>query len=156
MNISDLPSLSLPLYAVPVREDKNMTRIYDELRGKWVALTPEEWVRQQFVSWLKNERGYLAGRMGNEIGITLNRTLRRCDTVVFDSARMPLMIVEYKAPSVAVTQKVFDQIVRYNMVLMAPYLVVSNGIRHYCCAIDFDRRSYRFLPDIPLYSDIVR
>lgn len=154
MKIADLPTLALPEYDIPLKSDSDMDRIYDYLRRKWVALTPEEWVRQRFVRWLEAERGYFAGRMGNEIAITLNRTLRRCDTVVYDAQRAPLMVVEYKAPNVPVTQKVFDQIVRYNMVVAAPYITVSNGIRHFCCAIDFESRSYRFLSDIPMYQSI--
>ncbi len=156
MNIRDLPKLALPECALSVREDSDMPRIYDSLRRKWVALTPEEWVRQNFVHWLQDSRGYMPGRMGNEVALILNRTQRRCDTVVYDSCRRPLMIVEYKAPSVGVTQKVFDQIVRYNMVLMAPFLAVSNGLHHFCCAIDFAARRYKFLPEIPEYGDIVR
>lgn len=156
MIIANLPELTLPVCDIPLKSDRDMDRIYDHLRQKWVALTPEEWVRQHFVRWLEAERGYISGRMGNEVAITLNRTLRRCDTVIYDSHRSPLMIVEYKAPNVAITQKVFDQIVRYNMVLFAPYIAVSNGLKHFCCAIDFAARSYRFLEDIPMYQDIAK
>ena len=155
MKIADLPPLMLPDCEVPLCAGADMDRIYDALRQKWVALTPEEWVRQRFVRWLQLERGYMRGRMGNEIALTLNRTMRRCDTVVYDGHCRPVMIIEYKAPNVAITQKVFDQIVRYNMVLASPYIAVSNGIRHFCCAIDFATRSYRFLRDIPMYSEIV-
>lgn len=155
MKIADLPMLMLPECDVPLRSDSDMDRVFDELRQKWVALTPEEWVRQRFVRWLEHERGYMKGRMGNEIALTLNRTSRRCDTVVYDACRKPVMIVEYKAPNVAITQKVFDQIVRYNMVLAAPYVTVSNGLRHFCCAIDFANRSYGFLKEVPEYKEIV-
>lgn len=156
MNIADCPQLNLPPCDVPLRHDPDMDRIYDLLRGKWVALTPEEWVRQRFVRWLIAERGYMAGRMGNEIAIHLNGTLRRCDTVVYDSARHPLMVIEYKAPNVAISQKVFDQIVRYNMVMGAPFVTVSNGLSHFSCAINFAARSYAFLREVPLYASIVR
>lgn len=94
--------------------------------------------------------------MANEIGIELNGTRKRCDTVVFDSAGLPFMIVEYKAPDINITQKVFDQIVRYNMVLHARYLTVSNGLRHYCCIIDYQNSTYNFIPTVPDYQEVSR
>lgn len=127
--------------------------IYDPLRRKHVALTPEEWVRQHFVDYMIGVKGFPPSLMANEIGLTLNGTRRRCDTVVFDRRGQPMMIVEYKAPTVAVTQRVFDQIVRYNMVLRARYLTVSNGLAHYCCRIDYAARSYEFLPELPAYAE---
>jgi len=130
-------------------------KVFDPLRRKYVALTPEEYVRQHFTAFLISHRGYPAGLMANEVGITLNGTSRRCDTVVFDRTGRPLMIVEYKAPSVAVSQRTFDQIVRYNMVLHTRYLIVSNGLRHYCCHIDYSAKRYEFLPDIPAYSELM-
>ncbi len=102
---------------------------------------------------LTDKLGYQASLMANEVGITLNGTSRRCDTVVYDHQLHPWMIVEYKAPSVKITQKVFDQIVRYNMVLQVPYLTVSNGLMHYCCHIDYDKGTYEFLTDIPAYDN---
>lgn len=126
--------------------------VFDPLRRRWVALTPEEWVRQHFVAMLIAEKGYPASRVANETSITLNGTSRRCDTVVFDSHCCPLIIVEFKAPSVTVSQKTFDQIVRYNMVLKARYLVVSNGLHHFCAEISYSDMSYKFLEDIPSYS----
>lgn len=126
--------------------------VFDPLRRRWVTLTPEEWVRQHFVAMLINEKGYPASRIANETSITLNDTSRRCDTVVFGTDCCPLMIVEFKAPSVMISQKTFDQIVRYNMVLKARYLVVSNGLHHFCAEISYSEKSYRFLEDIPSYS----
>ena len=101
------------------------------------------------------EKGYLSGRIANEISITLNGTTRRCDTVVYDGAMRPVMIVEYKAPDVQVTQRTFDQIARYAMVLRAPYLTVSNGMRHYCCRMDYEAGRCEFLKDVPDYQSIV-
>ncbi len=145
--------LNLPSYNTRVAVSASGERsIYDRLRQKYVALTPEEWVRQHFVEFMIVRRGYPQSLMANEVGITLNGTKRRCDTVVFDRHGCPVMIVEYKAPTIEVTQKTFDQIVRYNMVLRVKYLVVSNGLTHYCCAIDYQQMSYRFLPDVPEYA----
>lgn len=153
MLANDYPTLNLPAAPLQLRKpsaDDLRPQVFDPLRHRWVSLTPEEWVRQHFTSMLITEKGYLAGRIANEVSIKLNTTARRCDTVVFDSFKNPLMIVEYKAPSVNISQKVFDQIVRYNMVLRARYLVVSNGLHHYCCEIDYKKKSYAFLPDIPV------
>ncbi len=92
--------------------------------------------------------------MSNEIGIEVNGTRKRCDTVVFRREGTPLLIVEYKAPEINVTQAVFDQIVRYNMRLHAEYLIVSNGLNHYCCKIDYAANTYHFIPQIPDYQTL--
>ena len=148
--------LNLPEYKYKVkkREDGSWA-IWDRLRERWVALTPEEWVRQHFVEWLITDKDFPAALMGNEVSLTQNGISRRCDTVVGDRTGQPLVIVEYKAPSINITQKVFDQIVRYNMVLKARYLMVSNGLVHYCCQIDYEKNSYRFLEEIPSYESLV-
>lgn len=147
--------LNLPEYDFKVKQrDDGSWVIHDRLRDRWVSLTPEEWVRQHFVHWLINEKGFPAALMGNEVSLTQNGIARRCDTVVGDRTGHPLVIVEYKASSVNITQKAFDQIVRYNMVLRARYLIVSNGMSHYCCKIDYETDSYRFLEEIPRYDDL--
>ena len=128
--------------------------IFDRLRKNYFVLTEEEFVRQAFVNWLIKELEYPPSLMANEIGIRLNNTYKRCDTVIFSSAGKPLMIVEYKSPSIKITQKVFDQIARYNMVLNAPFLVVSNGINHFCCLFERGTGSYVFLPTLPNYSQL--
>ncbi len=150
-----MQQLNLPPYPAQIRNDNDCERIFDLLRNRYVALTPEEWVRQHFTSFLINYKQFPKSLMANEIGLTLNGTRRRCDTVVFDKQGKPLVIIEYKAPSVNVTQLTFDQIVRYNMVLQARYLIVSNGLSHYCCRINYDNHSYSFLPDIPDYTELV-
>jgi len=106
------------------------------------------------VNYLINHKGFPESLMANEIGITLNGTRRRCDTVVFDKHGSPMVIVEYKASSIVISQSTFDQIVRYNMVLHARYLIVSNGMNHYCCRIDYDNMSYDFLKEVPDYADL--
>lgn len=148
------PPLNLPPASLRLQTgDDGVERVFDSLRGKFVALTPEEWVRQHFVAYLTGSLGYPSALLGNEVSITLNATARRCDTVLFSRSGMkPLMIVEYKAPHIEITQKVFDQIVRYNMVLQARWLVVSNGLRHFCCEVDYAARKVRFLPAVPAYA----
>lgn len=148
-------ALNLPAcsHKIIVKEGKNY--IWDVLRKKYVALTPEEWVRQHFIHFLTECKGYPAGLLANEVQIVLNGTRKRCDTVLYDRRLTPKMIVEYKAPDVEITQAVFDQITRYNMVLRVDYLIVSNGLRHYCCRIDYASGKYCFLPDIPAYPELV-
>ena len=147
-------TLNLPQYPIKVAEQNGRKVVFDELRRKYVALTPEEWVRQNFVAFLIDDRGFPAGLMANEVSLTQNGISRRCDTLVSDRNGRPFVIVEYKAPTVAVTQNVFDQIVRYNMVFQARYLIVSNGLAHYCCSIDYTTGSYTFLEEIPPYCDL--
>lgn len=147
----ELP-LNLPPADLRLRKEGKILKVFDPLRQKYVAMTPEEYVRQHFTAWLAGSLGYPASLTSNEVSITLNNTRRRCDTVVYRSNGTPLMIVEYKAPTVAITQDVFDQIARYNMVLRSKYLVVSNGLRHYCCEMDYEHNSYSFLPQIPEWS----
>lgn len=125
--------------------------VYDRLRSKYVALTPEEWVRQHFVNMLIEHLGYPAAFMANEVGIEHNSVRRRCDTVIYDRYARPAAIIEYKAVTVDITPKVFDQIVRYNMVLGVKWLMVSNGDTSYCCRVE-DDGSYRFVKDIPPYQ----
>ena len=146
--------LNLPSYPVKIQVRNGKNVIFDPLRRKFVALTPEEWVRQHFVNLLTGVEGYPKGLLGNEVQLDLNGTKKRCDTVLFDKNLNARMIVEYKAPHVEITQAVFDQITRYNMVLKVEYLIVSNGLRHYCCRIDYNTMKYTFMPDIPTYEEL--
>ena len=148
-------TLNLPDYQFNIKKNDNSFIILDTLRRRWVALTPEEWVRQNFVRFLIEERQFPAALMNNEISLTQNGIKRRCDTLVANRDGKPLVIIEYKAPTIQVTQKTFDQIVRYNMVLKANYLIVSNGMNHYCCKIDYENNSYSFLSEIPCYSELL-
>ncbi len=146
--------LNLPSFDINVKKIDGKISILDPLRRKFVALTPEEWVRQHFVNFLLREKGYPAALIANEIQIDLNKMKKRCDSVVYNRDLSPLMIIEYKAPDVDITQQVFDQIVRYNIVLKVKYLIVSNGLNHYCCIMDYDKQSFNYLSDIPNYTDL--
>ena len=128
--------------------------IFDVIRRRYVALTPEEWVRQHFVHFLIEHKGYPLSLLANEVQVALNGTRKRCDTVLFGRNLRAQMIMEYKAPEVEITQAVFDQVTRYNMVLHVDYLVVSNGLRHYCCRMDYASGTYRFLREIPHYEEL--
>ena len=149
-----MQQLNLPTYQPKVQKIGSEVKIFDILRRKYVALTPEEWVRQHFVHFLIDYKGYSATLMANEVEVSLNGINKRCDSVLYSKELIPRMIIEYKRPDVKITQKVFDQICRYNMVLRVEYLIVSNGIDHYCCKIDYEKQGYVFLEDIPNYSEL--
>lgn len=149
-----MPSLHLPGFDAKVTEKDGKRFIFDPLRGKYVALTPEEWVRQHFVHYLVAELRYPKELLANEITIRLNGLSKRCDTVAYNRFLEPLMIVEYKAPGVAITRAVFDQIARYNASLQVRYLVVSNGMQHFCCVVDNQTQTYSFLEGIPAYEEL--
>ncbi|NDV82596.1 type I restriction enzyme HsdR N-terminal domain-containing protein [Bacteroides sp. 51] len=148
-------SLNLPAFETKIttREGKNV--IFDVIRKRYVALTPEEWVRQHFVNFLVTYKGFPQALMANEVNLNLNGTKKRCDTVLYRRDLSARMIIEYKAPHIEITQQVFDQITRYNMVLKVDYLIVSNGLQHYCCLIDYTNQSYTFLKDIPDYLSLL-
>lgn len=146
--------LNLPNYEVKTKKSDDKLFIFDCIRNKYVALTPEEWVRQHFVNFLIEYKNFPKNLIANEVGIKLNGTIKRCDTVLYNKFLQPYIIVEYKAPDISITNKVFDQIARYNMELKAKILIVSNGINHYCCLLDYSNNSYHFLKDIPNYNDI--
>ena len=147
-------ALNLPPYSFKISNKEGKKYIFDVLRKKYVALTPEEWVRQHFTNYLLMHKGYPSGLLANEIQINLNGTKKRCDTVLYNRNLTAKMRVEYKAPDVVSTRAVFDQITRYNMVLRVEYLIVTNGINHYCCRIDYATNSYAFLPEIPDYASL--
>ena len=147
--------LYLPKYGIKIANENGHLTIFDVLRRKYVALTPEEWVRQHFVHYLIGHKGYPQTLMANEIQLAIGNKKLRCDSVLYDRSLKPRMIIEYKAPTVNITQKVFDQITVYNMLLHVDYLVVSNGIKHYCCQMDYDNQKYLFLEDIPDYQEII-
>ena len=146
--------LNLPEYEINVSERDGKQQIFDFLRRKFVVLTPEEWVRQHFTHFLVEHKGYPKGLLVNETELRVGEKRLRCDTLLYNKAMQPQMIIEYKAPHIQIQQKTFDQIVVYNLLLHADYLVVSNGLQHFCCQMDYDRRSYQFLPEIPGYNEL--
>ena len=145
-------SLNLPVFDTKIATRSGKNVIFDVIRKRYVALTPEEWVRQHFGHFLIAHKGYPSTLIANEVLLRLNGTQKRCDTVLYRRDLTARMIVEYKAPHIEITQAVFDQISRYNMVLKVDYLVVSNGVQHYCCQMNYKKQNYLFLEDIPDYS----
>jgi hypothetical protein len=148
--------LNLPSYHPKVFLKKGKYFIFDPIRLKRVALTPEEWVRQHFVNYLITEKQYPKDLIANEVAISLNSLSKRCDTVVYNRFLEPLAIIEYKAPTVSITQEVFEQIARYNITLRVKYLIVSNGLKHYCCAIDYIKQTCHYLEEIPDYHTLTQ
>jgi len=150
-----MQTLNLPNYPKKISYKKTKPFIFDRVRRKNVALTPEEWVRQHFVNYLITEKNYPIERIANEVTVSLNGMSRRCDTVIYNAYIEPVAIIEYKAPTVRITQNVFEQITRYNSCLHVGFLMVTNGLEHFCCKIDYERMTYAYLGEIPGYEEIL-
>ncbi len=149
-----MDKLNLPEYTFRVNDLNNQKWIFDPLRKKKVVLTPEEWVRQNFIQFLIQEKYYPEQLIKVEMGFKVNNLIKRSDIIVYDRKGKPSLIVECKAPSVKVSQDVFDQIARYNISLKVDFLVVTNGLEHYCCQINHQKKSYQFLRNIPEFEDL--
>lgn len=148
------PELNLPSYSFRTRHSGGKTFIFDEIRKKFLVLTPEEWVRQNFIRYLAGEKGFPTALMVIERGLKVNGNLFRADLLIYGRSGVPLLAAEFKATDVRITQAAFDQIARYNMQFRVPYLIVSNGLDHYCCLIDFQQGRYSFLKEVPEFGDI--
>ncbi len=147
-------SLNLPPFDIKLQGSREHPRIFDMLRRRYVALTPEEWVRQSFVHYLVEHLGYPAALLANEVSLQVGQKQLRADSVVYDRRLQPRVIIEYKAPSVSLTQKVFDQVMAYNLLLHVDYLMVSNGLEHYCFKIDYEGKKTLALDHILRYEEI--
>ncbi len=152
--VSKMISLNLPPFKTKLSGTIEKPTIFDILRKKYVSITPEEWVRQHFIHYLIEKLNYPQSLMANEVNLKIGDKNVRADSVLYDKNLHPQMIIEYKAPHIKITQKVFDQITVYNMLLHVDYLIVSNGIQHYICKIDYKKQKYIFLKEIPKYENI--
>jgi hypothetical protein len=148
--------LNLPPHPFQLQVEDDHVYIFDELRKRFLLVTPEEWVRQHWIQHLMNQKGYPKALIQSEGGLTLHSLKKRTDLVIFNRNGERLLIAEFKAPSIKVSQAVFDQVARYNMVHRVPYLLVSNGLEHYYCKVDFERSTYSFLEELPLYEELIR
>ena len=146
--------LNLPGYDVRLGGTPEHPTILDILRGKHVALTPEEWVRQHFIHFLIDHKHYPAALLANEVSLTVGDKSLRADSVLYSTDLQPRMIIEYKAPGVGITQKVFHQIAAYNLLLHVDYLIVTNGLHHYCCKMNYQEKKFLYLPEIPDYQNL--
>ena len=147
-----MQKLNFPTYSFRFKSNENKISIFDSIRKKFVVLQPEEWVRQHCVEFLINEKGYPKSLINIEKKLTINSLKKRYDIVVFNSNGSIHLIVECKAPKIDIKQDTFDQIARYNLELNATYLMVTNGLNHYYCQMDFKNERYQFLKEIPAYT----
>lgn len=147
-----MTNLNLPTYSFKIKSKENKLYIFDILRKKNVVLTPEEWVRQNYIQYLINEKKYPKTLIAIEKQLKINNLIKRTDILIFDKNGNPNIIVECKAPSIKITQDTFDQIARYNLKLQAKYLIVTNGLEHFYCKMNYQQMKYDFLKEIPNYS----
>lgn len=147
-------TLNLPEFKPRLKKLDERIEIFDKLRSRYVALTPEEWVRQHFVNFLVESCGYKSSFMANEMSIRVGDKTVRADTVVLSKQLSPRMIIEYKAPTVSITQKTFHQALAYNSILHVNYLVMSNGLTHVYCRIDYANNKFEFLPNPPSWEAV--
>ena len=146
-----MQKLNFPTYSFRLKNSENKTLIYDEIRKKFMVLQPEEWVRQHCVQYLIQQKGYPKSLINVEKELKINNLRKRYDIVIYNPDGSIHVIVECKSAKIAIDQSTFDQIARYNLALDATYLMVTNGINHYYCAMDFQAERYLFLKDIPKY-----
>tara|TARA_B110000908_G_scaffold167498_1_gene220548 strand:- start:215 stop:661 length:447 start_codon:yes stop_codon:yes gene_type:complete len=147
----NMPQLNLPNAALKTKLVEGTTQVFDAVRKKYLVLTPEEWVRQHFIHFLNSEKKYPLGLMGVEQMVKYNGMQTRADIVLYTTDGNPNMIVECKAPSVKITQDAFNQIAKYNFKLQVDFLVVTNGMQHFCCAMDYENNKITFLEEVPAY-----
>jgi len=151
-----MEKLNLPTYAFRTRIEEGKQLIFDNIRKKFVVLTPEEWVRQNFIQYLIKDKKYPEALMAVEKQILVNQKQRRFDLLIYLRNGQPHLIAEFKAPNVKITQDTFDQVVRYNMTLRVERVVVSNGLQHFACDIDYTNNTYSFLQEIPVFCERCR
>ena len=147
--------LNLPPYPSKITQKLDKLFIFDDLRKKDLVLTPEEWVRQHWIHYLHTHKGYPKALMHIEGGLTLNSMRKRSDLLIFNNTGEKILLAEFKAPTVKITEKAFQQIANYNSVHKIPLLIVSNGISHYYCKILFHENRFEFLPELPNYNSVL-
>ena len=147
-----MQKLNFQLYNFRFKNSANKVSIFDEIRKKFIILTPEEWVRQHVVQFLLEEKKYPKSLINVEKVLKVNGLRKRYDVVVFNSDGSIFILIECKAPEVKIAQTTFDQIARYNMTMKSEFLMVTNGLNHYFCQMDFENEKYQFLPELPMYK----
>ena len=147
-----MQKLNFKLYNFRFKNNENKVSIFDEIRKKFIILTPEEWVRQHVVQFLLEEKKYPKSLINVEKVLKINGLRKRYDVVVFNSDGSIFILIECKAPEIKITQATFDQIARYNMTMNAQFLMVTNGLNHYFCQMDYENEKYTFLENLPNYN----
>lgn len=145
--MQSLPKLDFPPCRLRISRRDGDDLVWDDLRRRWLVLTPEEWVRRHLLAWLVGRCGVPAQSIGQEYPVDVNGQRQRADVVVCDDAGRPFLVAECKAPTVAIDCAVLDQVVRYNSVLGARYVMLTNGLRHFCC--EYSEGEYRLVDRLP-------
>jgi len=149
-----MQQLNLPSYPIKLKEENGVKYIFDTVRKKYLKLQPEEWVRQNFIQYLVQEKKYPVSLIEIEKGLKYNELQKRADIVLNSTQGKPVVLVECKAPQVKISQATFEQVAVYNTVFKVPYLIVTNGLDHYCAKINFEDNSFQFSEEIPEYSEL--
>lgn len=144
--------LNLPASPLKLTKNQNKVYVFDILRKKNLILTPEEWVRQQWIHFLHTYKAYPLALMKTEGGLIMNDLQKRSDLLIYNNKGEKILLAEFKAPSVKITASTFEQISHYNTVHKIPLLLVSNGLEHYYCTINFEAGTYNFIKDLPNYN----
>lgn len=147
--------LNLPDHNFKTKDENGKKLIFDSQRKRFVALTPEEWVRQNFIQFLIKSKGYPAELLAVEKQLTINRMKKRCDAILYNQFAEPIVIIEFKSPNIAISQAVFDQVAVYNSKLQVDYFMISNGIEHFCCKVNASSAKYEFFSEIPDFTQLV-
>lgn len=147
--------LNLPIYSFRIKKLNDKLVIFDSQRKKFVSLTPEEWVRQNFLKFLIEAKGYPAAYIAIEKQLTINGMKKRCDAILYDEYKNPKLILEFKAPNISITQSTFDQVAVYNAKLKVNLFIISNGIEHFCCKVNIENAKYEYFAEIPAYTSII-
>ena len=148
------PQLNLPIADLKIKLVKGTTQVFDVVRKKYFQLTDEEWVRQNFLHYLNSEKKYPFGLMGVEKMIKYNNKRTRADIVLYNKDGSPRVIVECKAPHVEITQDTFNQIARYNFMLRVDFLILTNGMKYYCCKMDYENNTSSYVKEVPHFQRI--
>jgi hypothetical protein len=147
--------LNLPEIELKTRiNSEDRTEVFDVFRKKYVVLTPEEWVRQHFLHFLVDQKKYPVSLIGVEKGLNINQMKKRFDAVIFNTQGIPTMLLEFKSPKVSLNQKTFNQVSTYNLKMKVEYLLISNGLKHYCCRMNYEANTFHFLKEIPTFNEL--
>lgn len=149
-----MEALNLPTYSFKIKSVNGLEFIYDQYRKKFVRLTPEEWVRQNFTTYMVNEKSYPASRFVIEKSLRMNNMSKRCDVLFYNDSGYPELMVECKSTSCKIGQDTFSQVSVYNITFRVKYLIITNGLKHFCCRVNFDSGEVYFLDEIPSYEKI--
>ncbi len=152
MQFYHMYKLNFPLYQIPIKNKENKTLVFDSIRKKWLKLVPEEWVRLNCIEFLINEKKISRSLISVEKEFKLNNLKKRFDIVVFNKKGEIYLLVECKAPNIKISQSVFNQITKYNLVLKSKFLMISNGINHYFFVMNFKSQKIQFLKELPSYD----